>query len=62
MGRRFHASFPGECSNCLLDIEEEDEVGYNEDDELCCAECLDEEEAEVDESVEAWKSFGKEGQ
>jgi hypothetical protein len=57
MARTFRASFPGHCSFCLADFDEGDEIGYNEDDEIICAECLAEDEAEIAEGVEGWKGF-----
>lgn len=57
MARIFQASFPGECARCFKEIEECDSIGYDEDDEICCEECLEEDEAEIAEGVEGWKGF-----
>jgi hypothetical protein len=57
MARTFKASFPGHCSFCLADFVEGDEIGYNEDDEIICDECIMEDEAELTEGVEGWKEF-----
>lgn len=38
--RLFFAMYDGECSHCLSDILEGDEIGYV-DDEICCQNCWD---------------------
>lgn len=53
----FRASFPGECTACCNEFDEGDFIGYDEDDDICCEECLEEDEAEIAEGVEGWKGF-----
>jgi hypothetical protein len=57
MARIFQASFPGECAECGIDFDKYDLIGYDEDGEICCEECLLEDEAEIEEGVEGWKGF-----
>lgn len=57
MGKRFLASYPGTCGHCGDDIDEGNEVGYNEDDELCHGDCLDDLEADEVAGVDGWAQF-----
>lgn len=58
MARTFRAGFDGgECVECGEEFEEGDSIGYDEDDELCCAACLEEAEADIEEAAELWKGF-----
>lgn len=45
MARTFQASFPGDCTECG---------------EICCADCLLQDEEEIAEGVEGWKGFANE--
>lgn len=42
MGPVFNASYPGECSECGMDFEEGDPIRYDDDDEIICEDCGEE--------------------
>jgi hypothetical protein len=53
----FPARYDGECSRCDSAFYEDDMIGYDDEDELCCEDCLAEDEAEIADHAEAWKNF-----
>lgn len=57
MAKTFPARFGGECSRCGESFDEDDPIGYDEEDELCCEGCIEEDEAELTENSEDWKGF-----
>lgn len=59
MANRFPAAFEGECSRCLADRDIGDEIGYDDENELCCSECLDKDDDDMEEHVSNWKVFGE---
>lgn len=38
--RTFPARYPGTCQGCGDRIREGDPIGYSDDNEICCADCL----------------------
>lgn len=57
MANRFRAAYPGECSRCPNEFNEGAQIGYDDEDELVCSDCLDSDEADQKESVEKWYGF-----
>lgn len=55
MATLFTARYDGFCRKCLVDIYAGDEVAYSEDDEIICANCLEDElgQAAVDDTLNA---------
>lgn len=38
--KTFSARYEGRCTTCREPIEIDDDIGYNDDDDIVCAECL----------------------
>jgi hypothetical protein len=57
MAITFAAQWDGECSRCGEDFDAGDSIGYDQEDELCCANCIEKDQEEVEQDASAWKNF-----
>lgn len=57
MAKTFPARWDGECSRCNENFEAGDDIGYDDEDELVCAECFAKAEEDGIKTAAGWRNF-----